>query len=338
MSISARPSFARFAALAFQTCGAVLVIAAQGLAQTPDSDARLQPPPRPTSMPTAWVDAPTVPLWPGRPPGSETFAAQAVPPDWPVVFVRNVSEPTLHVFRPARPDGRAVLVVPGGAYQFVSIANEGVDLAERLTELGMTVFVLTYRLPGEGWADRSTVSLQDAQRAMRVIRANGGAYGIDPRYVAVLGFSAGGHLAASLATRHAERVYADADAADRLSARPFAVGLIYPVVTMLQPWTHALTRSLLLGDAPTEGEIERASPELLVDAETPPIYIVHAMDDEAVPVENSLRMMRAMREAGRPVETHLLQEGGHAFGVGYAATTSAQWISLFDTWWKRQML
>lgn len=293
--------------------------------------AKLTPPPTPKTLPKAWADAPRLPIWPGEPPGSG-FTAQALPPDWPPVFLRNVARPDLHVFRPARPNGRALLVVPGGAYQFVSIANEGVDVGARMTALGLTVFVLTYRLPGEGWLHRADVPLQDAQRAMRVVRSQARRFDFDESKVSVLGFSAGGHLAATLATQHAERTYEPVDAADERSARPFAAGLIYPVVTMAKPWTHELSRDLLLGKTPTEADVERRSAERHVDAATPPAFIVHAMDGPAVPVENSLRMMNAMREAHRPVEAHFLQEGGHAFGVGYPGTSSAQWIELFSAW------
>jgi acetyl esterase/lipase len=312
--------------------GAVLV--SRAVAQERRA-AKLTPPPRPTSLPDAWTAAATIPLWPGDPPGASSFTPQRLPDDWPAVFVRNIAKPALHVFRPARPDGRALLVIPGGAYQFVSVANEGAELAERVTPLGITVFVLTYRLPGEGWAPRADVPLQDARRAMRVIRAEAARYGVDPETVAVLGFSAGGHLAATLATQHAERAYADVDATDRASARPFAAALVYPVVTMRKPWTHELSRNLLLGENASDADVQRRSAELHVDAATPPLFIVHALDDPAVPVENSLRLMDAARAAHRPVEAHFLQEGGHAFGVGYPHTPSEHWIELFDPWWQR---
>jgi acetyl esterase/lipase len=308
-------------------------LAADALAQERGA-ARLTPPPRPERLPAAWTAAPTVPLWPGDPPGGR-FAPQPLPADWPAVFVRNVAKPALHVFRPERPDGRALLVIPGGAYQFVSIANEGVDLAARMTPLGITVFVLTYRLPGEGWTARGDVPLQDAQRALRVIRADAARYGIEAETASVLGFSAGGHLAATLATGHGERVYSEVDTTDRLSARPFAVALVYPVVTMRKPWTHELSRRLLLGEAPSDADVDRRSAELHVSAATPPTFLAHALDDSAVPVENSLRFLDALRAAGRPAEAHFLQEGEHAFGVGYPGTPSAQWIGLFDAWWKR---
>jgi len=318
----------------WRTLAAVVALVACGAGSAPAQTA-LTPPPTPQELPTSWLAAPRLPLWPTEPPGAEAYAPQPLPADWPAVYVSNVGQPELHVFSPPRPDGRALLVIPGGAYRFVSIFNEGTELADRMMPLGITLFVLTYRLPGEGWADSADVPLQDAQRAMRVIRAQAANFGVDPNRVAALGFSAGGHLAATLATDFAEPVYEPVDDADRLSARPQAVGLIYPVVTMDARWTHALSRSLLLGEQPTEAAVEHRSPERNVGAGTPPLFIVHAMDDDAVPVENSLRLIDAMRAAQRPVEAHLLQEGGHAFGTGYPQSPSAYWVDLFDAWWQR---
>ncbi len=292
-------------------------------------------PPPPATLPANWRRAPSIALWPGEPPGFAGYRAQPVPAGWTDAYRRNVAMPQLQVFRPRRPNGIAVLAIPGGAYWFVSVGNEGADLAPRLTSQGYTVFVLTYRLPGEGWNARADVPLQDAQRAMRLIRSRAAELRIDPARVAVLGFSAGGHLAATLATQHAELTYKAVDAVDALDARPFAAGLIYPVVTMHEPWTHEMSRRLLLGDSPSAAEIDRRSAELQVSATTAPTFLVHALDDTAVPVENSLRLMGAMRAAGRTVEAHLLQEGGHAFGIGRAATPSAQWISLWSAWLER---
>jgi acetyl esterase/lipase len=304
------------------------------IAQASAQERKLAPPPPPRVLPENWKKAPSIPLWPGKPPGSG-FKPQPLPADWTPVFLRNVATPDLHVFRPERPNGHALLVIPGGAYWFVSAANEGAELAPRMTAQGVTVFVLTYRLPGEGWENRADVPLQDAQRAMRVIRSQASRYGIDANKVSVVGFSAGGHLTATLATQHAEATYKPVDAADQLSARPFAAGLVYPVITMEKPWTHEQSRGLLLGKNPSDSEVARRSAEKHVDASTPPVFMVHAMDDDAVPVENSLHMMNALRAAKRPVEAHLIQEGGHAFGVGYPNTASAHWIELFSTWLAR---
>jgi acetyl esterase/lipase len=295
----------------------------------------LTPPPRANALPKSWLEAQRITLWPADPPGAGGFAPQPLPPDGSPVFVRNVAQPDLRVFRPTRPNGHALLLVPGGAYWFVSVANEGVDIAERMLAYGVTVCVLTYRLPGEGWKDRADVPLQDAQRAMRVIRSRAAVLGIDARKIGVLGFSAGGHLAATLATDHSARVYEPVDTADELDARPCAAGLIYPVVTMEKPLTHEMSRNLLLGESPSDAEVARRSAERHVDSRTPPAFLVHAFDDPAVPVENSLRFMSAMRAAQRPVEAHLLQEGGHAFGVGYPDSPSAHWIELFWSWLRR---
>ena len=292
-------------------------------------------PPPPVDLPEKWRRAPSIALWPGEAPGASGYRAQPLPAGWSSAYRRNVDKPEMQVFRPRRSNGIAVLVMPGGAYWFVSVVNEGAELAPRLTALGYTVFVLTYRLPGEGWASRAEVPLQDAQRAMRLIRSRAAEFRIDPARVAALGFSAGGHLAATLATRFDEPAYAAMDAADALDARPFAAALIYPVVTLRDPWTHEMSRRLLLGENPTAAAIDRRSAELQVSGKTPPLLLVHAMDDAAVAVENSLQLLHAVREAGRPVEAHLLQEGGHAFGIGRAGTPSALWIELFSAWLKR---
>lgn len=329
---SASPNITRREALGI---GAGLALAgtlssAAAAASTPEP----APPPA-LPVPDHWRSAPRIALWPGSPPGAPSFKPAAPPPGWPESHRRAVAMPELCVFRPERPNGRSVLVMPGGAYWFVSVVNEGADLAPRLTARGYTVFVLTYRLPGEGWAARSDVPLQDAQRAMRLIRSRAGEYGIDPERIAALGFSAGGHLGATLATRHAENCYTAVDTLDALPARPVATGLIYPVITLQEPWTHQLSRDLLLGERAGRGAVNRRSAERHVDAGTTPLFLVHALDDMAVPVENSLRMLDAMRAARRPVEAHLLQEGGHAFGIGRPGTPSAQWIDLLCAWLER---
>ena len=319
--------------------GALLLAEATGAtvanAEENKAKANPTPPPMPKDLPDAWTKAPTISLWPNKPPGSAGFTPQKLPADWPAVFVRNVAQPALHVFKPEKPNGQAILAVPGGAYWFVSVANEGVDLAKRLNNFGFTVFVLTYRLPGEGWTPRADVPLQDAQRAMRVIRSKASQYGINSETLSVLGFSAGGHLTATLATQHAEHVYEAVDAADKESTKPFSAGLIYPVITMKKEWTHEKSRDLLLGDHPSDAEVEHRCPELHVTEATPPSFIAHAMDDADVPVENSLMMMNALRAAKHPVEAHLFQEGHHAFSLGHPNTPSAYWTDLYRAWLMR---
>lgn len=280
-------------------------------------------------IPADWDAAPRLPLWPEGPPAGG-FAPIPLPmDDAPPVFLHNVAQPYLRVFRPARPNGRALLAMPGGAYIFVSIDNEGAELAEAMTARGYTVFVLVYRLPGEGWVDRADVPLQDAQRAMRLIRARAGDFGYDPGRIAAIGFSAGGHLAASLATDFAQPLFAPRDAVDRLDARPFVTGLIYPVISMRAPITHADSALRLLGPAPGEALVARRSPAAHVGPGTPPVFLTHALDDPAVPPENSFEMLQALRVAGRPVEAHFFEEGGHGFGLGDPALPAHRWLDLF---------
>jgi acetyl esterase/lipase len=282
-------------------------------------------------LPAAWDTVPRIPLWPDGPP-ERGYAAQTLPADAPAVFVRNVARPELRVFRPARPNGRSILSIPGGAYRFVSVLNEGIDVAARMTAQGYTVFVLVYRLPGEGWTHRADVPLQDAQRAVRTMRARARAEGLDPAALSVVGFSAGGHLAASLATGFAETLAPRRDAVDAEDARPARVGLIYPVISHVAGIGHAESTRLLLGPDPDAATIARRSPAGLVTAATPPIFLAHALDDDAVPAENSLIMIRAMQAAKRPVEAHFFERGGHGFGTGTPDLPAHVWPDLFLRW------
>lgn len=278
----------------------------------------------------------TVPLWPGAIPGDRHARIvrkaddQSHDPAHPDRFVTGIAQPILVVKRPARANGAAVLIMPGGGYGFLSYDNEGVDQAAWLNARGVTAFILLYRLPGEGWDKRELVPLQDAQRAMRLIRSRARQYGVDPARVAILGFSAGGHLAGSLATRFGETVYAPVDQADSLSARPDLAGLIYPVVSMAAPFTHGGSRDMLLGKNAPAGLREAASVETRVTAATPATFLVHAGDDGLVPVANSIALYNALLAARRPAALHVFDESGHGFGVRppKSATTSA-WPDLF---------
>ena len=277
-----------------------------------------------------------VPLWPGRPPGSPAqlpsprIEQRSQSPGFDDRWLTGIGTPGLVVHRPPTPNGAAVLVIPGGGYGFLAYDNEGEEQARWLNARGLTAFILLYRLPGEGWAGRATMPLADAQRAMRVIRSRSAEFGIDAGRVATLGFSAGGHLAGSLATRHAERVYAPVDAGDRLSARPDVAGLIYPVVSLDAAFTHGGSRDNLLGEGADAAARRAASVELRVDADTPPLFLAHAADDGLVPVANSLALYGAMLAGRRPAELHAFEEGGHGFGarIGKDRPASA-WPALF---------
>jgi acetyl esterase/lipase len=316
---------------------------ASGIALLAGSAAAAQPGPTPfAGAPDAPFFPPRerFPLWPGSPPGAPKTK---IVPNWTMnnappnreLWIRGVPFPEVHVYRPARPDGSALLSFPGGGYEFLSVQNEGLDAAERFNADRTTVFVLTYRLPAEGWADRAVVPLQDAQRAMRLIRARAADFRIDPARLGIIGFSAGGHLAADLAVSFDEPVYKPVDEADGQSARPAFAGLIYPVTT-LEPGTHGGSRDNLLGPNASPALIARRSPVLHVTAATPPTFVVAAFDDGTVPIQNSLSWIEACRQAKSSVEAHLLAQGGHGFGFHLPRDNpGSRWPDLFALWMRQ---
>ena len=292
----------------------------------------------PTAAP--WPAKERFPLWPGKPPGAPE---KPIVPNWTMngapasreLWIRGVPFPEVHVFRAPHPDGSSLLSFPGGGYEFLSVQNEGMDVAERFNAERTTVFVLTYRLPGEGWADRSLVPLQDAQRAMRLIRARAGEFRIDPARLGIIGFSAGGHLASDLAVSFDQPVYKPVDGADAQSARPAFAGLIYPVTT-LGAETHGGSRDNLLGPNASAALIAARSPVLHVSSATPPSFVVAAFDDGTVPVDNSLDWIAACRRAKTSVEAHLLAQGGHGFGLHLPRENPGSlWPDLFALWMRQ---
>jgi len=244
----------------------------------------------------------------------------------------GVGRPLMEPVLPSRPNGAALLIIPGGSYLGEWFDKEGFDIAEHLAASGVTSFVLRYRLPAEGWANRTEVSLQDAQRAIRLIRAGAQSWNLNPAKVGVMGFSAGGHLAASLAT-HTPAAYAPVDAADRLPHRPDLAALMYPVIEMAGPHAHRGSADALLGRSPTPDLIRAHTPSAQVSKDTPPSFIVHAMDDKLVPVENAFAWLSAIRAAGAAGEGHIFQEGDHGFAIRDAGGKPvAAWPGLFLRW------
>ncbi|WP_093085540.1 alpha/beta hydrolase [Sphingobium sp. AP50] len=244
--------------------------------------------------------------------------------------ITAISRPRLIVVRPQKPNGAAVMVVPGGSYAFLYIDKEGFEVAKWLAAAGFTAFILLYRLPGEGWSNQETVPLADAMRAIRLIRHRSWRYGIDPERVSILGFSAGGHLCGSLATAGDAPVYMPVDDADNLSARPASAGLIYPVISMKPGLGHAGSRSHLLGDQPIGQKMTEFSVEERVKEVNPPMFLAHARDDTTVSVDNSLVLWSALRRFNIPCDLHLFSTGGHGF-VGKYITASG-WPQLFVDW------
>jgi acetyl esterase/lipase len=303
--------------------------------------AQTRPPSRGTGAPVPGLPEPmeTIDLWPKGAPGMparppvETVNERSTDAQVTDRAVFGITRPRLVVFRPAVPNGSAVLVTPGGGYRWVVVDKEGYEIGRWLAARGWTVFVLFYRLPGEGWAAGPDVALSDAQRAMRVIRSRARDYGVMPERVAAMGFSAGGHVCADLLTRFGTATYAPVDAADRLSPRPDIAAPIYPVVSMTAPLAHAGSRGLLVGKDASPALEAAHSPDRVATSASPPTFLVHAEDDDVVPVENSLSLRAALRRAGVETETHLFAHGGHGFGLRRAMGKPASaWPELFTAW------
>lgn len=254
-------------------------------------------------------------LWPGGAPGA--------------VGNEPVDIPTLTPYLPSkgRATGAAIIVCPGGGYQHLA-DHEGRPVAEWLNSIGVTAFVLKYRL---GPRYHHPAPLQDAARAIRTVRARAVEWNVDPERIGILGFSAGGHLASTAGT-HFDSGKPDAtDLIERVSSRPNLMILIYPVITMKQQ-THAGSKNNLLGPNPPPDLVTLLSNEEQVTKETPPAFLVHTSTDTAVPVENSLMFAMALRKAGVPFEFHLYERGPHGFGLGLKDPVLATWPGRCADW------
>jgi acetyl esterase/lipase len=247
------------------------------------------------------------------------------------VRISNVGQPTLTVFRAPKDqaNGTAIIVCPGGGYARLAIDHEGYDVAKRLNDMGVTAFVLKYRLPNESsQLDKSTAPLMDAQQALRLVRQRAAEFGVNPARVGILGFSAGGHLASTAGTHFARPA---GGTPDPTSVRPDFQVLLYPVISFSDSLMHAGSRTNLLGAAPTAAQVRLYSNELQVTAQTPPTFLVHAADDKTVKVQNSLRFYEACLHHRVPVEMHLYPQGGHGFGL-HNKTTKDEWIGRLQNW------
>ncbi len=249
-----------------------------------------------------------LPLWPAQAPLGNGMSEPA-PADC-----------TITVHRADKPNGAAFVICPGGGYGGRVSGGEGHGIATWMNQHGITGVVLDYRLP----KGRSEVPLLDAQRAIRTTRAHAMAWGIDPKRIGIIGFSAGGHLAASAATLSLPGNPKAEDVVERVSSRPDLAILIYPVISMQDGLTHGGSRANLLGGSPTPELIQRFSTERQVNADTPPTYLAHALDDKVVPIENSRAFATAMKAAKRPVELLELPTGGHGFN-GYKGPSWDAW-------------
>lgn len=241
---------------------------------------------------------------------------------------RNVTSPTLEIYLPekGKETGAAVVICPGGGYSVVVYQGEGVSNAKELANNGIAAFVLKYRLPVDAiMTDKSTGPLQDAQQAIKLVRENAVKWNIDPAKIGIMGFSAGGHLASSVAT-HFEKALIDNPKGTSL--RPDFQVVVYPVITMQQALTHRDSRKQLLGEQPSQQLVDLFSNELQVKENTPPTYITHAADDNVVDVDNSINYFEALRRHKVPVEMHIYPKGGHGFIFGRRGwmTSLLEWI------------
>ena len=253
--------------------------------------------------------------------------------------MKGISRPRMMVFPAAEPTGGAMLIIPGGGFEWNYFEHEGSYIAQALSRAGITCFVLFYRLAQDGWSDPANVGLADAQRAMRVIRANAARFQVDPARVGVLGFSAGGFLTATLGTRHATPFYAPTDATDRLDARPLLAAPIYPVQTVDPAYAYEGVAPSLFGGKVTPALVRTYSPDLNVTSAAVPTFLTHAEDDGLVPVANTVRLRDALVAQKIVVETHLFARGGHGFGARpQPGSPGGLWVPLFLNFAREQKL
>ena len=280
----------------------------------------------------------SIALWPEgliKPPVGlvESVVQRSDDPNASDRILQGITSPRLDIFRPDQPNGAAVILAPGGGYRYVVVDKEGYELARWLRTRGVTVYVLFYRLPGDGWTNGADVPLADAQRAVRLVRSRAKIDRTDPARVAFGGFSAGGQVATSLLTRFDAKVYDPVDAADAQPARPDALAAIYPVVSMDPAIAHAVSREKLIGANPDAAREKLYSPERNTRADQPPLWLLHAEDDSVVKVENSVRLREATRRVGGACEAHFFERGAHGFGLMKAAGLPiAIWPELLWNW------
>ena len=271
---------------------------------------------------SAWEPAPghiTLPLWPHPqsnlgPETDATTAKDKLIAGKPVMRLTNVSSPTITLYTPAgKSSGAAVVVFPGGSYRILAIDLEGTEVCDWLTSSGVTCVLLKYRVPDSGPYPKSSAALQDAQRAVGVVRSHAEKWHIDPHRVGVLGFSAGAHLAAALSTHFEQRLYDPIDGADQMSCRPDFAVIVYPGYLAIAEQNFA------------------ANPDISVTSKIPPSFIVQAEDDP-VHVENATVYFLALKNARVPVEMHIYAQGGHGYGLRRTELPVSRWPESVETW------
>jgi acetyl esterase/lipase len=279
---------------------------------------------------TPTLNEPTrVDLWPGSPPGGGGPGGpeRLYKSGSHAGAVSNVSVPRIEVYKPAHPNGTAVIVIGGGGYARIGMAQEVMATATWLASQGITPVVLYYRLPADHWP--AVAPFQDAQRAIRVLRAHAREFGVNPARIGVIGFSAGGNLAGIAETRSAADFYPAVDDADRHSARPDFAALIYPVISLQQPFDTTRSGRELSTQADA---VQAYSVQLHVTPKTPPTFLAQAEDDPISNIGNSRIMFAALKQNGVETELHVFAKGGHGWGMGTPGSEVSAWPQLFLAW------
>ncbi len=247
------------------------------------------------------------------------------------IMISKISRPTLTVYLPPKEkaNGAAVIVIPGGGYRAVAAVHEGSEVAKRFNDMGVTAFVLKYRLPSdETMVNKEIGPVQDAQRAIQLVRERAKEWGIDKNRVGIIGFSAGGHLASTAGT-HFNHAYIDAG--KKANLRPDFMILVYPVISFADSICHMGSRDNLIGKDPSPEKKKEYSNELQVTKKTPPTYLVHAEDDSTVKVQNMLLFATALQKNKVPFDFYLYEKGGHGFGL-INKTSEVKWMDLVQEW------
>ncbi|WP_299801190.1 alpha/beta hydrolase [uncultured Maribacter sp.] len=251
-----------------------------------------------------------------------------------ILRISKVQVPTIEVYLPSKRDatGEAVLIFPGGGYGILAYDWEGTDIAKFLNSNGIAGIVVKYRLPSDvSQTDKKYVPLIDAQRAVRLVRANAEQFNVNSDKIGIIGFSAGGHLASTLGTHFNEKIYESIDGIDEESARPDFMALGYPVISFGEV-THQGSKNNLIGENPTIDMVDYFSNEKQVTEQTPPTFLLHATDDTVVPVENSLFFYKAVKDKGVSATMHIYPKGGHGFGLGLHDEHLKDWGDRMIDW------
>ncbi|TDH21327.1 alpha/beta hydrolase [Segetibacter sp. 3557_3] len=278
----------------------------------------------------------TIPLYPaGMVPNYKDGGEKENRETTDILRISLVQIPDIAVYLPPKRNasGQAVVICPGGGYSILAYEWEGVEVAKLLNAKGIAAFVLKYRLPDPKSSITQHLSpLLDAKRALRYVRANAGKWNIQKDRIGIMGFSAGGHLASTMLTQFNEGDKAAKDSIEQQSSRPDFGILVYPVISMSKPIMHQGSRNRLIGANPPSELAAKYSSELQVKKETPPTFLVHAMDDAGVPVENSLLFFQAMKDKGVTGELHVYPTGGHGFGLAVGRGSLENWTTLCIEW------